>query len=522
MLLLLLTTVGFAMAQRTVSGVITDAESGEPLIGANILVVGTSVGTITDFDGNFQLELPADATAIRISYTGYAEQDVDVSTGTTFNIEMSEGTALDEVVVVGYGTVKRRDVTGSVASLKEEDFNQGVVISSDQLLQGRVAGVNIVNNSGQPGGQATVKVRGNNSIRSGADPLYVVDGVPLDGRTAKASFGAFGNIENSNPLNFLNPSDIASIEVLKDASSAAIYGSRASNGVILITTKKALPGKMDVNFNASVGTSSILKEYDVLTGDEYRSALSQYGLSGDGGSSTDAFDEILRNGTAQNYNLSIGTGNENGRVRFSAGYQDVQGIVEGSGLTRYSATLNSQYDLFDDRAGVDFFVVSSHTEETIAPISTNAGFTGNLIGQALQWNPTIPLLTNGEFTTSLNNPLVGNTTINPLQMLDAYSENANTTTILGSISPYVNITSNLQYRYRFGVNYGIGTTRGAIGQSLNLQDVEGLGLAGISNNQLITNLHTHTLSFTPETGGSLDFNFLVGYEYQRFNFRGYV
>ncbi|MEL6945816.1 MAG: TonB-dependent receptor plug domain-containing protein, partial [Bacteroidota bacterium] len=352
-------------------------------------------------------------TAIRISYTGYAEQDVDVSTGTTFNIEMSEGTALDEVVVVGYGTVKRRDVTGSVASLKEEDFNQGVVISSDQLLQGRVAGVNIVNNSGQPGGQATVKVRGNNSIRSGADPLYVVDGVPLDGRTAKASFGAFGNIENSNPLNFLNPSDIASIEVLKDASSAAIYGSRASNGVILITTKKALPGKMDVNFNASVGTSSILKEYDVLTGDEYRSALSQYGLSGDGGSSTDAFDEILRNGTAQNYNLSIGTGNENGRVRFSAGYQDVQGIVEGSGLTRYSATLNSQYDLFDDRAGVDFFVVSSHTEETIAPISTNAGFTGNLIGQALQWNPTIPLLTNGEFTTSLNNPLVGNTTINP-------------------------------------------------------------------------------------------------------------
>ncbi|MEM8526487.1 MAG: SusC/RagA family TonB-linked outer membrane protein [Bacteroidota bacterium] len=528
-LLLLLTTVGFAMAQRTISGVITDAESGEPLIGANILVVGTSIGTITDFDGNYQLELPAEATAIRISYTGYAEQDVDVANGTTFNIEMSEGTALDEVVVVGYGTVKRRDVTGSVASLKEEDFNQGVVISSDQLLQGRVAGVNIVNNSGQPGGAATVKIRGNNSIRSGADPLYVVDGVPLDGRTAKASFGDFGNIENSNPLNFLNPSDIASIEVLKDASSAAIYGARAANGVILITTKRALPGKLDVNLNASVGTSSILKKYDVLTGDEYRSALSQYGLSGDGGSSVDAFDEILRNGTAQNYNLSVGTGSDNARVRFSVGYQDVQGIVKESGLQRYNATLNAQYKMLDDRIGFDVFVVSSQTDEEIAPVTTDAGFTGNLVGQALQWNPTVPLMTNGEFTTALNNPLVGNTTINPLQFLSEYDERASTTNILGSISPYWNITSNLQYRYRLAVNYGVGTTRGRIGQNVNIEGInpfevaagdQRFGLAGRFNNRLVTTLHTHTLNFTPNVGNALDLNLLAGYEYQRFDFSG--
>ncbi len=520
--MLLFAVSGFA--QRTISGVVTDGESAETLIGANVLVNGTNIGTITDIDGSFTLSVPDGANQITISYAGFTDQVVDITGQTNVSIAMNAGALLDEVVVVGYGTVRKRDITGSVASLKEEDFNKGVMISPDQLLQGRVPGVNVVNNSGQPGGAATVKIRGNNSIRSGADPLYVVDGVPLDGRTAKAGLLStdIGNIANSNPLNFLNPSDIASMEVLKDASAAAIYGSRASNGVILITTKKARDGKMDVNFNTSLGTSSVLKKYDVLTGDQYRAAVSDYGLPSDVGSANeDAFDAISRSGSVQNYNLSIGTGTENSNVRFSAGYQDVKGVIKESGLKRYSGTLNAQFDLLNDRAGVDFFVVSSHTSEDISPISTNAGFAGNMVGQALQWNPTVPLMTGDEFTTGLNSPLVGATTVNPLQLLNGHNEVANTTTILGSISPYINITDNIQYRYRFGVNYGTGITRGTIDKAININGIEGLGFAGFSTNQLITNLHSHTLNLNTDINESISLGFLVGYEYQKFDFSGY-
>lgn len=522
--ILMLSFAVFSFAQKTVTGVISDAEDNEPLIGASVIVKGASTGTVTDIDGAYTVKVPAGAEILEFSYTGYETQTITI-TGNVLNVALSAGATLDEIVVVGYGTVRKRDVTGSVASLKEEDFNQGVVISADQLLQGRVPGVNITNNSGQPGGQATVKIRGNNSIRSGANPLYVVDGIPLDGRTAKAGLVStdLGNIASSNPLNFLNPSDIASIEVLKDASSAAIYGARGSNGVILITTKKARKGELDVNFNATVGTSNILNKYDVLTGDEYRTALAQYGLAvPEGNTSTDAMDEILRTGTTQNYNFSVGTGGDDYNVRFSAGYQDVQGIVKDSGLKRYSATLGSSFDLLNDNAGVDILLISSHTTEDVAPISTDAGFTGNLIGQALQWNPTIPLMTGKEFTTGANNPGVGETTINPLQLLQENSEVANTTSILASISPYVNITKNLQYRYRFGVNYGTGTTRGSVGKNVNIQSVQELGGFGaISNNQLLTTLHVHTLNYNTEVSDNLTLGLLAGYEYQKFDYKGF-
>jgi TonB-dependent starch-binding outer membrane protein SusC len=523
-LLLVVGGMSFLSAQRVVSGTITDASNGDPLIGANVLVKGTQVGTITDIDGSYSLKVsPSDVLVI--SYTGYDDQEVAVGSSNTVNVSMVGDKLLEEVLVVGYGTIKKRDLTGSVASLKEKDFNQGLVTSADQLLQSRVAGVNIVNNSGQPGGAATVKIRGNNSIRAGANPLYVVDGVPLDGRNAKAGLGLNGNIENSNPLNFLNPADISNIEVLKDASSAAIYGSRAANGVIMITTKKAKSGenKPQVSFGAALGTSAVLKKYDVLTGDEYRAALKTYNLKGDGGSSVDAFDAISRNGMNQNYNFSIGAGNDFATYRISAGYQDIQGIIKESELKRYSASINSNFKIWEDKAGVDFFTILGHTNEGIVPISTDAGFTGNLIGQALQWNPTIPLMTDGAFTTSKNNKSgaeVGNSTINPLNMLAAYDERANTTSILANLSPYFNITKNLQYRYRLGVNYGVGNTRGNLWGSVNVEGFEGLGGAAIATNTLITNLHSHTLSWESELTDNIRLNLLGGYEYQKFDFKG--
>ncbi|HLF64788.1 MAG TPA: SusC/RagA family TonB-linked outer membrane protein [Saprospiraceae bacterium] len=509
-------------AQRTISGTVVD-NTGEPLIGANILIKGTSSGTITDIDGNYTIRAN-DGDVLVFSYTGYQGQEITVSGQSTVNVTLVQGQLLDEIVVVGYGTVLKRDVTGSVASLKAENFNKGIFTSPDQLLQGRLAGVNVINNSGQPGGEATVKIRGNNSIRAGANPLYVVDGIPLDGRSARAGLIStdIGDIPNSNPLNFLNPSDIASIEVLKDASSAAIFGSRGANGVILVTTKKSLSDQPTIDFSVSAGVSSILKKYEVLNGDEYRSALQDYGnTGGNGGDNVDAFDEILRTGVTQNYNFSIGGGGDNNRYRLSFGYADIEGIVRESGIKKYNAALNSTFDFLDDRAGVDVFIVANHATEDIAPVSTNAGFTGNLVAQALQWNPTVPLYTNnGDFTSGMNNPLVGATTINPVALLAAHDERANTTTLLAGISPFVNITDKLQYRYRFGVNYGQGTTRGNIRGWINVQGIENRGFAAISHTDLVSQLHAHTLNFNTDLTSNLSFSALVGFEYQKFDFRG--
>jgi len=518
-----------AINAQTVTGVMTDADSGEPLIGANVLVKGTTVGTITDIDGSYSLSLPDGATTLVFSYAGFQDQEVDIDGQSTINVALSPGALLDEVVVIGYGTVKKRDVTGSVASLKEEDFNKGIIVSTDQLLQGRVPGVNVVQNSGRPGGEATVKIRGNNSIRAGADPLYVVDGFPLDGRSARAGLlsNDLGSIPNSNPLNFLNPSDIASIEILKDASSAAIYGARGANGVILVTTKKGRSTEPTIDFNASFGASSIVKKYDVLSADQYRAALNDYGITsgGDGNASVDAFDEILRTGMTQSFSFSIGGGSENGNYRLSLGYLDQEGIIDDSGIKRYNMTYNANYEFLDGKVGMDVFSVASHSEEAIAPISTDAGFTGNLVGQALQWNPTIPLTSNGDFTTNSNNSTsatVGATTINPLQLLAAHDEDANTTTILGSISPYINLTDNLQYRYRFGLNYGVGNTRGNIRGFVNVQGIEDRGFAAVSQATLFSQLHSHTLSYNTELTPEISMNALAGYEYQEFDFKGYA
>lgn len=523
-LFLLIGLTAAGISQKTVSGVVSDASNNETLIGANVLVKGTSTGTITDIDGSYSLRAN-EGDVLVISYAGYTDQEVAIGASNIVNVALSAGKLLDEVVVVGYGSVRKKDLTGSVASLKEKDFNQGVIASPDQLLQSRVPGVNIVNNSGQPGGETTVKIRGNNSIRAGANPLYVIDGVPLDGRTAKAGLLStdIGSIANSNPLNFINPADIANIEVLKDASSAAIYGARASNGVILITTKKAKTGTPQVSFNTSVGMASVLKKYDVLSGDEYRNAIKAYGLNGDGKSSVDAFDEITRTAMNQSFNFSVGAGSENSSYRLSAGYQNLEGIVKESGLKRYTASLNSNFKLWEDKAGIDFLTILGHTTESIAPISTNAGFTGNLIGQALQWNPTIPLLTNGTFTKATNNNSgadIAETTINPLNLLASHNENANTTTILANLSPYINITKSLQYRYRLGVNYGFGTTRGNVWGDVNVQGIKDLGFAAIANNTLVSTLQSHTLQWNTNLADKISMTLLGGYEYQKFNFSG--
>ncbi|MDQ3844593.1 MAG: TonB-dependent receptor plug domain-containing protein [Bacteroidota bacterium] len=423
LLVLLLFLFQLAIAQnRPLSGRVTD-QNGTGVPGVTVTVRGTQIVTQTDANGNYTLNAPDNATLI-FSSVGYETSQVNAGTNTTVNATLTTATSnLNEVVVVGYGTARRRDVTGSVASVRAKDFNKGVIVSPDQAIQGKVAGVMVVNNSGQPGGATTVRIRGTSSIRSSNQPLFVVDGVPLSGGSARPGGGgaAIGTSPNANPLNFINPNDIASIEILKDASATAIYGSRGANGVVIITTKRGLSGTPTIEASASAGVSGVLKRLEVLNASEYRAALKQYNITsgGDYGGDVDAFDEITQKGIVQNYSAAVTGGSENGRYRISLGYLNQEGIIKESGLKRVTAGLTSNFRFLNNRKlGLDFNVITANNTEDIAPISTNAGFTGSLIGQALQWNPTHPLRKPND-SIWVNNQ-IGATTINPLAMLAAH------------------------------------------------------------------------------------------------------
>jgi TonB-dependent starch-binding outer membrane protein SusC len=512
-----------AYSQSTVTGRVTDG-SGKGIVGVTVAIKGTATATQTDENGKFSLVAPGNAILV-LSSVGYTSTEVPIQGRS--NIETSLGTheaSLNEVVVIGYGTARRRDLTGAVATVTEKNFNKGTYTAPDQLIQGKVPGVQVLNNSGQPGGSTTVKIRGNSAITGTGQPLYVVDGVPLDGRSSRPGLNAqnLGNTPGGNPLNFINPADIASMEVLKDASATAIYGSRAAYGVILITTKKGQSGVPKIDVNASVGNSTIMKRIDVLNADQYRQALTYYGLgnANDKKSDVNALDAILQTGLVQNYNMAVSGGNENGKYRLSVGYLDQEGIVRKTGFKKYSADLNANFKFLQNkRLGIDFNIVPSQYNEDIAPISNDAGSTGSLIGQALQWNPTEALILKGSNGKDSLNIKAGDV-VNPYAMSEAYSDKSRVTTILGSISPYYKFTDWLEYRFLFSVNYGSGVRRASIQQYINLADVKGKGWASIANNELVTEQATHTLNFNREITTGLNLNAVLGFEYLKFSNKG--
>ena len=519
--MIMLFSVSMSMGQGiAVTGKVTEAETGDAIPGANVVVKGTTNGTVTDLDGNYSLNVSSASDVIVFSFVGFVTQEVEVGSQSVIDVSLtSDVTALSEIVVIGYGTVKKSDLTGSVTSVKESDFNKGVYASPDALLQGKAPGVHVFANDGTPGGGTTVRIRGNSSVRAGNQPLYVVDGVPLDGRSAKPGLDApeQGGSTASNPLNFINPSDIASMEVLKDASATAIYGSRGANGVIIITTKKGRSGTPYVHFTTSVGVSNMANSIEILNGDEYRQALSDYGLSaGDFGGDADAMDYITQTAIIQNYNMSIGGGSDKGNYRVSFGYLDQPGIIKTSGIKKYNFSTNGSYNFIEDRFKVDFNVTSGVWDEDAASITNSAGFTGDLIGQALQWNPTKPLLlSDGSPDIEL-----GGTTINPAGNLANYSDNSKVTNILASIAPSIVITDNLVYKFQMSVFHSVGHRETQIGKALNVQGVEGRGWARIASNQLNTQQFTHTLSYVKDLTSTLSLNAVLGYEYQKFDNKG--
>ena len=520
LLSLFLPLAGYAQTAREVTGKVTDS-AGNGLPGVTVLVTGTAIGSSTGADGGFSLQVPATATSLTVSFIGYAKQTVPIGGKTTVTVKLQDDAqALGDVVVVGYGTVRKQDLTGAVSALGPKDFNKGTFTSPDQLLQGRASGVQITQNSGQPGGAATIKIRGNSAVTGTGQPLYVVDGVPLDGRSSQPGLNtAFGDSPASNPLNFLNPNDIESIDVLKDASATAIYGSRAAYGVVIITTKKGKVGEARLDVGLSGGFSHILRRIDVLNASQYRDALTYYGApaANDKGLSNDALGAIIRTAPVQNYNAAVSGGTENGRYRLSVGYLDQQGIVKKTGFKKYNVNFSSNLKFLESKKlGLDINVIATQTRSQLAPITNNGDFRGSLIGQALQWNPTDSLYSaNGQPVSRL-----GSTTINPVAQQEYYNDNARVTTMLASFSPYYKLTDWLTYRALVAATYNTGLRRTSIDQRLNITDYQQVGYAAVGTNELLTQQMTHTLSADKKLTSDLNLNAVIGYEYQRFENSG--
>ena len=529
--MLLLAVFGFtvfALAQsQTVTGVVTD-KKGEPLPGVTVAVKNTKNATFTNAQGAYILNNVAKDAVLVFTGVGVVTSQVSSNGNNILNTEIETSVGnLNEVVVVGYGTARRKDLTGAVSTVQAKDFNKGTYTSADQLIQGKVAGVQMINNSGAPGGASTVKIRGSSSVSGSGQPLYVVDGVPLDGRSPRPGLGDIGigsSNPGSNPLNFMNPADIASIDVLKDASATAIYGSRAAYGVVLITTKRGQSGQPKIDFGISTGFSTIARKLKVLDASQFRSALTYYGLSNsnDKGASVDALDAITRTGLVQNYNMAVSGGNENAKFRLSLGALNQEGIIKKTGIKKYTANMSANFKFLEKKnLGLDINIIPSQYLENIAPISNNAGNRGSLIANALQWNPTEKLIVrNSTNTADSFNVVRGGDLLNPVAVNEAITDKAKVTTILASISPYYKFTNALEYRLLFSMNYGSGTRRTSIAPFINFNDVLDKGRGVIGQNELTTEQVTHTLNFNKKVAGKLNLNAVVGYEYIKYTSKG--
>ncbi|GGB14892.1 SusC/RagA family TonB-linked outer membrane protein [Puia dinghuensis] len=520
LLLCVLFTQSAFSQTKTITGKISD-DKGAPIQGATVTAKGTKLGASTGADGTFSLSVPSTVTTLVISSVGFSTQEVSIASQTSINISLAAAqNNLNEVVVVGYNTVKRKDLTGSVTTVSAKEFNTGVITSPDQLLQNKVAGLEIINNSGQPGSATTVKIRGNTSIRGLSNPIYVIDGVILDGRNARPSvnlnIGGFGTTPDANPLLFINPYDIQDVTILKDASSTAIYGSRGANGVIVITTKKASAGPAKLEAGVSEGWNiGYMQKFDILNTSEFRSALTKYSINNqDKGSNVDPLHDITQHSTIQNYYLAMSSGNDVGKFRASALASKTPGFVKTNNLNKYIGNLGGSYKFLDKRVTLDFDVIAGRTEENIVNISNTAGSQGNLISAALQWNPTAPYYAaNGMFN------VLGNGVGNPMSLIAAYNDIAYVNTVLANMSVTVNIIKGLDYKFLYSINQSDGTRNTNIDGFLRgFNPIDGNGLGIHSEANLTSQIMTHTLNYHVNLTPDLTLNALAGFEYWKSNF----
>lgn len=368
-------SIGAFAQQIAVKGHVKDT-TGEPVIGANVLVKGTTNGTITDFDGNFMLNVPKDAI-LSVSFVGYKSAEVKAASTVMVTFE-DDSQVLDAVVVIGYGSVKKNDMTGSVTAIKPDKLNKGLITNAQDMMTGKIAGVSVISKGGAPGEGATIRIRGGSSLTAENDPLIVIDGLAMDNKGVKGL---------ANPLSMVNPNDIESFTVLKDASATAIYGSRASNGVIIITTKKGQAGaRPTISYDGNVSVSTVKSTVDVMDGDQFRSFIKDiWGEDSEaysklGNANTDWQKEIFRPAVSTDHNLTISGGLKNMPYRVSFGYTNQNGIVKTSKFERYTASVSLAPSFFEDHLKVNANLKGM--------IAKNRYADGSAVGSAVSFDPT--------------------------------------------------------------------------------------------------------------------------------------
>lgn len=474
----------------TIRGKVTD-DTGAPLPGVNILEKGTTNGTVSDTQGSYALTVGSAESVLVFSFIGTITQEVRVGSQTEIAVKLlSDTETLSEVVVIGYGTQEKKDITGAISSVKNEDFNKGIMNSPEQLLQGKVAGVNVISASGEPGSPQTITVRGAGSVRSGSTPLFVVDGMVLD------NSGTGGAI---NPLNFLNPQDIESMDVLKDASATAIYGARGANGVILITTKKGKAGHPTMGFSTSLGVSNMANQIPVLEADEFRTKVVEIGGQlTDLGGSTDWQKEITRTAYTWNHNLTFGGGSEGLTYFASLGMQDQEGVLKNNDLKRYTGRINVIQRLLNDRLSIDLNLNATNTVSDRPNIEA-------IIGNSLSLNPTYPAY------DAQGKPSVFPDVTNPLFQLATYNDITNTTRIMGNISPSFEIIKGLVYKLNLGVDVSSSDRDIQSRPSTTPQQIGDLDSYFVNNkNSLFENYLTYAFDKGPH-----NVSVMAGYSYQK-------
>lgn len=447
--ILLLLAAFQGWSQTRVTGTVTSGEDGTALPGVSILEKGTTNGTVTDVNGSYSISIGDNATLV-FSFVGFTTQEVPVGGRTAIDVALTTDIiALNEVVVVGYGQQEQKDVTGVVAAVNSENFNKGAIVSPDQLITGKIAGVQILQNSGEPGGQSTIRIRGGTSLNASNEPLYVIDGVPID----NSAFNPGGLSSGRNPLNFINPNDIETFTVLKDASAAAIYGSRAANGVIIITTKKGKSGAPVVTYDGWVSTGSIADQIEVFNGDQFREIIAAKApkhLGRLGTSNTEWQDEIYQTAVGQNHSVTIAGGTEKFGYRASVGYQDQEGIIRTSETKRTSFSMSLNQKLLDDDLDITVNLKGSRTNDRFSP---------GVVGQAMEMDPTQPILDptspwGGYFVWKNEaGEYERQATINPVSSLDLVEEYGTSNRSIGNIQfdykirPIPGLSANVNLGY---------------------------------------------------------------------------
>ncbi|MHA7056379.1 SusC/RagA family TonB-linked outer membrane protein [Aquimarina sp. M1] len=500
-------------AQITVTGVVSDANG--PVPGVNVLVRGTQNGAISDFDGNYTLNnVPEDATLI-FSYVGFQTKAVSVNGQTVINVTMTEDAAqLETVVVIGYGTQSIKDATGSVAVVTSEDFNRGNIVSPEELIQGKTAGVQITQNSGEPGAGVALRIRGTTSVRSNNNPLFVVDGVPLAGDDTAAGGADLGIGTSSarNPLNFLNPNDIESVSILKDASATAIYGSRGANGVVIITTKAGRGAPKGVfEYSSSISIAKPAEEFDLLNREQYLAAIDQFGgnvSAQDFGANTNWQDEITRQSESINNSLSYSHNYNTGNVRASFGYGKQFGVVKKSSLERITGRINATHRFFNDKLKLNLQGTLSRVNDEAPPITNNAGFQGDLLGAAYSANPTWPASTGF---------VPGGSNINPLALLNFSQNETKTNRYLVNFSADYSITQELSAKVTLGYDNSESTSINVLSSEITgfNNGAPGNGRGALNDIDVENQLLEVTLNYEKEFGNS-KLSALAGFSYQEF------